>query len=78
MISSPVTMFKVVSNLYHYARKFADYKLDVELEKRIQDLKNVLASETYFTLYRECVDRRYAARIMDILEGGDRPAAGNS
>ncbi len=77
VISSPVTMFKVVSNLYHYARKFADYKLDVELEQRIQDLKNVLASETYFTLYRECVDRRYADRIMEFL-GRSEPTAANS
>ncbi len=77
-ISSPVTMFKVVSNIYHYARKFADYQLDLELEKRIQDLKNVLASETYFSLYRECVDRRYAERIMDLLTKRKPPPPNNS
>ncbi|NMD36105.1 MAG: hypothetical protein GYA73_09495, partial [Planctomycetes bacterium] len=64
LIASPVTMFRVVSNLYHYARKFANYTLDVEIEKRIQALKNALAGGTYLALYRECVDRRYTARIM--------------
>jgi len=62
-------MYKVVANVYHYARKFGDYELDVSLEAKLAKLKDALDQGVYEKLRSLYVDRRFAQRIIDHLTG---------
>ncbi len=73
-IACPATRFKVVANIYHYGRKFRSYDLDVKLEAKLNELRDVLDRSVYDQLRRTYFDSRFAQRIVKHLTDGPPPA----
>jgi tetratricopeptide (TPR) repeat protein len=72
-ITCPATMFKVVANIYHYGRKFKSFDLDVRLEAKLNELREVLDQSVYDELKRTYFDSRFAQRILEHLTKGSPP-----
>ena len=62
-----VQQFKITANLLHYARRFNDYELDVELETQLGRLRAELDEAVHARLRRAYVDRRFAQLIAEHL-----------
>jgi len=69
-VLSPTVLFKVLANLYHHARKFTDYDLDLALESKLSRLRDAMSHDVYRRLAAAYIDRRFASLILERLTGG--------
>lgn len=58
VIASPVSMYKVLSNVYYYAHKFCEHTIDAAIEKKLKSLKQILNQETHRSLEQQYFDKQ--------------------